>query len=93
MSDDPPTEELRKAHFQREEDERERARSASDEQETAQHERRADKADYLRRKLDRVTDILWAGGVTNPVTYIEQISYLIYLKLLDDGWYGAKKYE
>ena len=38
----------------------------------------------LRRKLDRLTDILWAGGVTNPVTYIEQISYLIYLKLLDE---------
>jgi type I restriction enzyme M protein len=38
----------------------------------------------LRRKLDRITDTLWAGGVTNPVTYIEQISYLIYLKLLDE---------
>jgi type I restriction enzyme M protein len=38
----------------------------------------------LRQKLDRITDILWAGGVTNPVTYIEQISYLIYLKLLDE---------
>lgn len=38
----------------------------------------------LRRKLDRITDILWAGGVTNPVHYIEQISYLIYLKLLDE---------
>ena len=38
----------------------------------------------LRRKLDRITDIQWAGGVTNPVTYIEQISYLIYLKLLDE---------
>lgn len=38
----------------------------------------------LRRKLDQITDILWAGGVTNPITYIEQISYLIYLKLLDE---------
>ena len=38
----------------------------------------------LRKKLRRITDILWAGGVTNPVTYIEQISYLIYLKLLDE---------
>lgn len=38
----------------------------------------------VRRKLDRITDILWAGGVTNPVTYIEQLSYLIYLKLLDE---------
>ncbi len=37
----------------------------------------------LRRKLDRITDILWAGGFT-PVTYIEQVSYLIYLKLLDE---------
>src|SRR5205809_1814695 len=38
----------------------------------------------IRRKIDRITDILWAGGVTNPVTYIEQISYLIFLKLLDE---------
>lgn len=38
----------------------------------------------LRRKLDHITNILWAGGVTNPVTYIEQISYLIFLKLLDE---------
>ncbi|MEA3360528.1 MAG: class I SAM-dependent DNA methyltransferase [Thermodesulfobacteriota bacterium] len=38
----------------------------------------------IRKKLTRITNILWAGGVTNPVTYIEQISYLIYLKLLDE---------
>jgi type I restriction enzyme M protein len=38
----------------------------------------------LRRKLGRITDILWAGGVTNPVTYIEQLSYLIYMKMLDE---------
>jgi type I restriction enzyme M protein len=38
----------------------------------------------IRRTLDRITDILWAGGVTNPITYIEQLSYLIYLKLLDE---------
>lgn len=38
----------------------------------------------IRRKLDRITDILWAGGVSNPVAYIEQISYLIYLKMLDE---------
>ena len=36
----------------------------------------------LRRKLDHITDFLW--GVTNPVTYIKQISYLIYLKRLDE---------
>lgn len=38
----------------------------------------------IRRKIDRIIDTLWAGGVTNPVTYIEQLSYLIYLKLLDE---------
>ena len=38
----------------------------------------------FRRRLDHITDTLWAGGVTNPVTYIEQISYLIFLKLLDE---------
>jgi type I restriction enzyme M protein len=38
----------------------------------------------LRRKLSKMTDDLWAGGVSNPITYIEQISYLIYLKLLDE---------
>ena len=38
----------------------------------------------LRRKLDRMTDVLWAGGITNPVTCIERISCLIYLKLLDE---------
>ena len=38
----------------------------------------------IRRKLDRITMILFAGGVNNPITYIEQISFLIYLKLLDE---------
>jgi len=44
----------------------------------------------IRRKLDRITNILWAGGVTNPVTYIEQLSYLIYLKLLDEEEAGRE---
>lgn len=38
----------------------------------------------IRRRLSRIIDTLWAGGVTNPVTYIEQLSYLIFLKLLDE---------
>lgn len=39
----------------------------------------------LRSRLDRITNLLFSGGVNNPVTYIEQISYLIYLKLLDEA--------
>ena len=38
----------------------------------------------LISKIKKITDILWAGGVTNPITYIEQISYLIYLKRYDE---------
>jgi type I restriction enzyme M protein len=38
----------------------------------------------IRRKLDHITNVLFAGGVNNPVTYIEQISYLIFLKMLDE---------
>lgn len=38
----------------------------------------------LRSKLDRVTNALFAGGVNNPLTYIEQLGYLIFLKLLDE---------
>jgi type I restriction enzyme M protein len=39
----------------------------------------------LRSRLDRVTQLLFSGGLNNPITYIEQISYLIYLKLLDEA--------
>ena len=38
----------------------------------------------IRSKLDRICDTLWSGGLSVPVLFIEQISYLIYLKLLDE---------
>ncbi len=38
----------------------------------------------LRAKLSRITNILFAGGVSDAVIYIEQLSYLIFLKLLDE---------
>lgn len=49
--DDPPTEELRLTQGQRERDERRDAERATEEEETLTHERRADKAEYLKRKL------------------------------------------
>jgi type I restriction enzyme M protein len=36
----------------------------------------------LRQKVDQLMDILWAGGVNNPMDSIEQISYLLFLRLL-----------
>lgn len=47
------TEELKIVQAEREAAEREAARSSPDEDEVAQHERRADKARYLREKLEQ----------------------------------------
>ena len=52
MPEEPITEELKQAQRERERAERRRAESVSDEDEAAQHERRADKAKYLADKLE-----------------------------------------
>jgi type I restriction enzyme M protein len=38
----------------------------------------------LRQKVDHLMNILWAGGVNNPMDSIEQLSYLIFLRLLSE---------
>src|SRR5436309_8359882 len=38
----------------------------------------------LRQKVDLLMDILYAGGVNNPMDSIEQISYLLFLRLLTE---------
>jgi type I restriction enzyme M protein len=38
----------------------------------------------LRNKVDQLMDTLWAGGVNNPMDSIEQISYLLFLRLLSE---------
>ncbi len=39
----------------------------------------------IRQKLDKITSVMWSGGLANPITYVEQLSYLLYLKLLDEA--------
>jgi hypothetical protein len=51
MSDDLTTEDLKALQLEKEKTEEELARKAPEETEAAQHERRADKARYLREKL------------------------------------------
>ena len=36
----------------------------------------------LRQNVDQLMDILYSGGVNNPMDSIEQCSYLIFLRLL-----------
>ena len=38
----------------------------------------------LKNKVDRIWETFWTGGVTNPLTVIEQFTYLIFIKSLDD---------
>jgi type I restriction enzyme M protein len=38
----------------------------------------------LRQKVDHLMDILYAGGVNNPMDSIEQLSYLLFLRLLTE---------
>ena len=38
----------------------------------------------LRQRVDQLMDILWSGGVNNPMDSIEQCSYLLFLRLLTE---------
>jgi len=37
----------------------------------------------LRNDIDKLWEKFWTGGVTNPLTVIEQISYLMFARMLD----------
>ncbi len=37
---------------------------------------------HLKSKVDALWDRFWSGGIANPLTAIEQMSYLIFLKRL-----------
>ena len=37
----------------------------------------------LRSKIDKIWNDFWTGGISNPLTVIEQFTYLIFLKQLD----------
>ncbi|MEI6767224.1 MAG: class I SAM-dependent DNA methyltransferase [Bacteroidota bacterium] len=38
----------------------------------------------LKNKIDKVWDAFWTGGISNPLTVIEQITYLLFIKRLDE---------
>lgn len=38
----------------------------------------------LRNKIDTVWNAFWAGGIANPLEVIEQITYLLFMRGLDD---------
>src|SRR5437773_212739 len=38
----------------------------------------------IRSQIDRIWDTFWSGGISNPLEVIEQITYLLFLKRLDE---------
>ncbi len=38
----------------------------------------------LRSKIDRIWDDFWTGGISNPLSVVEQITYLLFIKRLDE---------
>lgn len=38
----------------------------------------------LKSKIDQLWNKFWAGGISNPLTAIEQITYLLFMKRLDE---------
>lgn len=39
----------------------------------------------LKNKVDKIWETFWTGGITNPLSVIEQITYLLFIKGLDEA--------
>lgn len=38
----------------------------------------------IKNKIDKIWTDIWAGGITNPLTVIEQLTYLMFIRSLDE---------
>lgn len=38
----------------------------------------------LKSKVDGIWDTMWSGGISNPLSVIEQLTYLLFIKRLDE---------
>lgn len=55
----------------------------------------------IKSKIDQLWDKFWSGGISNPLTAIEQISYLLFIRRLDamdeerksNAEWAGEKYE
>ncbi|MBQ2882176.1 MAG: hypothetical protein IJE43_00140 [Alphaproteobacteria bacterium] len=39
----------------------------------------------IKSRIDAIWDTFFAGGITNPMTVLEQMTYLFFMKMLDDA--------
>lgn len=47
----------------------------------------------IRNKVDRIWTDMWAGGITNPLTVIEQLTYLMFIRSLDEKELENESFE
>ena len=47
----------------------------------------------IRNKIDRIWTDMWAGGITNPLTVIEQLTYLMFIRSLDEKEFENESME
>lgn len=38
----------------------------------------------IRGQINKLRDALWSGGVSNPLTGVEQLTYLLFIRRLDE---------
>ena len=38
----------------------------------------------LKARIDRIRDVMWSGGIANPLSVIEQLTCLLFIKRLDE---------
>ena len=38
----------------------------------------------MKAKVDRIWDAFWLGGIANPLEVMEQITYLLFIRRLDE---------
>lgn len=47
----------------------------------------------IKNKIDKIWTDIWAGGITNPITVIEQLTYLIFIRSLDEKELETEQFE
>lgn len=47
----------------------------------------------IKNKIDKIWTDIWAGGITNPLTVIEQLTYLMFIRSLDEKELENEKFE
>ena len=39
----------------------------------------------IKSQIDQIWETFWTGGITNSITLLEQMTYLLFMKMLDDA--------